>query len=71
MPYLIVLPDGESWGLAFGEQAWGCGSFPVDGDVAAPVAAAGELGGLWRSMIGLLWRGRPWSQPGTQSMAVT
>jgi hypothetical protein len=71
MPCLIVLPDEGSWGLAFGEQAWGCGSFPVDGVVAAPVAAAGELGGLWGSMIGLRWMGRPWSQPGTQPMAVT
>jgi hypothetical protein len=71
MQCLIVLPHEASCGLPVGEQAWGCGSFPVDGVVAAPVAAAGELGGLWRSMIGLLWRGRPWSQPGTQPMAVT
>jgi hypothetical protein len=52
---------------------------PVDGVVAAPVAAAGELGAVWKSMIGLLQmgrprnqpKGRPGSQPGSQLAAVT
>jgi hypothetical protein len=54
MQYLIVLPADGSGSSADWLAGLGLSLIPVDGVVAAPVAAAGGLGAVWRSMIGLL-----------------